>query len=234
MQVPCRAGLARGAQASTVAGGRLTRSLRRWVAVMLLSCAVGAGCTSSESSARTSREVRLQAAVDGFLESHLVPGASVAVIDRGELSEAVAGVADMDTGRAVTPSTRFRVASVTKMYFAAIVLRLVDDGDLALDAPIGDLTFDLPEPLAFAHALTLRELLSHTSGLTQTFTSDEDRHRSLTLADRLARIRPRCVHRATAGATPTATTCWWRARSKLPRDDGSPPYSRSSCSDPSS
>jgi CubicO group peptidase (beta-lactamase class C family) len=37
-------------------------------------------------------------------------------------------VADVDTGRAVTYRTQFRVASVTKMYIAAVVLNLVDRG----------------------------------------------------------------------------------------------------------
>jgi len=114
----------------------------------------------------------------------------VAVIDDGELVEVVSGVADLDTGRAVTADTQFRVASVTKMYIATIVLELVERGELSLDEPIGALELALPEPIGFARELTLRQLLSHTSGLSQTFTRDEDRHRALTAADLLDRIPP--------------------------------------------
>jgi D-alanyl-D-alanine carboxypeptidase len=128
--------------------------------------------------------------VDAFRSSRLVPGASVAVIDHGRLVEVVSGVADSDTGRAVTPHTEFRVASVTKLYVATVALALVERGDLALDEPIDRRPLVLPESLAFARQLTLRQLLSHTSGLSQTFTRDQDRHRSLTTADLLERIPP--------------------------------------------
>ena len=76
------------------------------------------------------------------------------------------------------------------MYIATIVLGLVERGELSLDEPIGVRSTMLPERLASARELTLRQLLSHTSGLSQTFTRDEDRHRSLTSADLLDRIPP--------------------------------------------
>jgi CubicO group peptidase (beta-lactamase class C family) len=129
--------------------------------------------------------------VDDFLSSRLVAGASVAVIADGELTEVVSGVADVDSQRAVTASTQFRVASVTKMYIASIVLRMVERGELSLDEPIGAKGVNVPASLAFARGLTLRQLLSHTSGLSQSYTRDEDRSRALTTADLLERIPPR-------------------------------------------
>jgi len=104
--------------------------------------------------------------------------------------EVVSGVADVDTAQAVTPRTQFRIASVTKMYVATVVLAAAERGQVTLDEPIGRRPLALPEPLAFAHELTLRQLLSHTSGLSQTFTRDEDRHRALTTTDLLERIPP--------------------------------------------
>jgi CubicO group peptidase (beta-lactamase class C family) len=53
---------------------------------------------------------------------------------------------------------------------AAVLLTLVDDGTLALDAPIGTTLTDLPAPLG---AITLRQLLSHTSGLSGAITCAE-------------------------------------------------------------
>ena len=160
-----------------------------WSAIAAVGCVALLGCGPS-TSADDAIEVRLQDAVDEFLEERLVPGASVAVIHDGELVEVVGGVADVDTDRSVTDETPFRVASVTKMYMAAVVLNLVDRGELSLDRPISAYGVHLPERLAFVDELTLRQLLSHTTGLTQTFTRDEDRHRSLTAADIVERIPP--------------------------------------------
>jgi D-alanyl-D-alanine carboxypeptidase len=112
------------------------------------------------------------------------------VIDDGALVQVVSGVANLDTRAAVTPATQFRVASTTKMYIATIALRLVERGELSLDDPIGAHEIALPESLAFARAFTLRQLLSHTSGLSQTFTRDEDRHRTLSTIDLLERVPP--------------------------------------------
>lgn len=128
--------------------------------------------------------------MDDHLVSHLVPGASVAVLADGAMTTAVAGVTDVDIGAAVTESTPFRVASVIKMYMAATVLRLVERGDLNLDVPVTALGVELPETLAFAGDVTLRQLLSHTSGFSQTFTDDRDRHRSLSPLDQLHRMPP--------------------------------------------
>ncbi len=114
----------------------------------------------------------------------------MAVIDDGELVGVVSGVANLDAQRAVTADTQFRVASVTKMYVAAIALELVERGVLSLDEPIGVRPLALPPSLAFAGQLTLRQLLSHSSGLPQTFTRDEDRQQALTTTDLLARISP--------------------------------------------
>jgi CubicO group peptidase (beta-lactamase class C family) len=128
-------------------------------------------------------------AVDGFMADHLVAGAGVAVIQRGDLIEVAHGVEDIETEQPVTEDTRFRVASVTKMYISAIALRLVDQGALVLDEPIGE-RVPLPESLHHAKSFTLRQLLSHTTGLPQTFTDDADRGRLLTLEDRMERIPP--------------------------------------------
>jgi CubicO group peptidase (beta-lactamase class C family) len=112
------------------------------------------------------------------------------VIDRDITAQVVAGVANVETREPVGARTQFRVASVAKMYIAAIALRMVERGDLSLDERVGTLGVTLPASLASARDITLRQLLSHTSGLSQTFTRDEDRGRPLTIADRLDRIPP--------------------------------------------
>jgi D-alanyl-D-alanine carboxypeptidase len=69
--------------------------------------------------------------------------------------EGAAGLADLDTGERMTPSHRFRVASVMKPFIATVVLQLVDEGVLELDG----------EAAPVAGGVTVRQLLNHTSGL---------------------------------------------------------------------
>jgi CubicO group peptidase (beta-lactamase class C family) len=71
-------------------------------------------------------------------------------------------MADVAGKRPVTPETRFRLASVSKQFTAAAVNRLVAEGRLSLDDPIGRWVPDLPE---WARTPTLRQLLTHTGGL---------------------------------------------------------------------
>lgn len=91
------------------------------------------------------------------------PGAAVMVLRDGE-PELVrtCGCADLEQGTPVEPATNFRLASITKQFTAACVMMLVERGDLSLDATLPSLFADFP---AFGGAVTLRDLLQHTSGL---------------------------------------------------------------------
>ncbi len=76
------------------------------------------------------------------------------------------GVADRATGRAVTLDDPVRVASISKLYVALGVLRLVDKGKLDLDRDVSDyLGWKLRNPAFPEKAITLRLLLSHQSSL---------------------------------------------------------------------
>ena len=91
---------------------------------------------------------------------------SVAVAKDGELVHTAAfGVANPMTGEAVSPAHRFRVASNSKLLTATAVLELVEDGKLGLDEPVlGPLVSRLGDRPILISAITLRQLLSHTSG----------------------------------------------------------------------
>lgn len=105
-----------------------------------------------------------------------VPGASLAVWSEGELHEAAAGVCNLETRVPVTSDTLFQIGSITKLYTAALVLQLVEEGELDLDAPVRDV---LPEfrvkDASVAARVTLRQLLSHTSGITGDYFKDAGR-----------------------------------------------------------
>lgn len=72
------------------------------------------------------------------------------------------GAADIRQGDPVTADTPFQIASLTKQFTAAAVMQLVAAGKLDLDAPVAHYLTGLP---AAAQAVTLRSLLTHTSGL---------------------------------------------------------------------
>src|SRR5687767_14153868 len=91
------------------------------------------------------------------------PGASVLVLKDGEPRiRASYGMADLEAKATVTPATNFRLASVSKQFTAAGILLLSEDGKLRLDDRVGQW---LPSFPPAARDVTLRQLLTHTSGL---------------------------------------------------------------------
>jgi dipeptidyl aminopeptidase/acylaminoacyl peptidase/CubicO group peptidase (beta-lactamase class C family) len=99
-------------------------------------------------------------------ERHRVPGASIAILDRGDVTEVAAGILNVATGARARPDSVFQIGSITKPYTATLVMRLVDEGLLDLDSPI---VATLPEfrvaDDAVTKTVTMRHLLSHTSGI---------------------------------------------------------------------
>ncbi|MEU5049305.1 serine hydrolase domain-containing protein [Streptomyces sp. NPDC021096] len=93
-----------------------------------------------------------------------VPGVYAEVRDAGRTWRGASGVADVTTGRPVTPDMRQRIGSVTKTFTAAAVMQQVEQGRIQLDAPIGGY---LPQlvPGERGKKITVRMLLNNTSGL---------------------------------------------------------------------
>jgi CubicO group peptidase (beta-lactamase class C family) len=104
-----------------------------------------------------------------LMERFRVPGVSVAVIKDYEIHWAKGyGTADVSSSAPVTPETMFQAASISKPTAAMGVMRLVQDGKLSLDTDINTYLKSWKLP-ASEHTrdrpVTLRSLLSHTSGL---------------------------------------------------------------------
>lgn len=92
-----------------------------------------------------------------------VPGASVLVVRDGiPIVRRGYGYADLERRVRATPATNYRLASVSKQFTAAAILLLAEDGRLSLD---DRLRRWLPELPAATDAITLRQVLTHTSGL---------------------------------------------------------------------
>jgi len=91
------------------------------------------------------------------------PGHSSAVIHEGRIDRLdVVGLANADTGTPLTPDSIFYVGSVAKQFVAACAAILMADGVLDADAPVTAHVEDLP---SWAHAVRIRHLVHHTSGI---------------------------------------------------------------------
>jgi CubicO group peptidase (beta-lactamase class C family) len=100
------------------------------------------------------REAHWQAVLDDYQAARRLPSLVAGVLHDGAL--VWTGSAGGSTG----PDLQHRIGSLTKTMTAVLVLRCRDDGLLALDDPLGELVPEAGHP-----EVTLRQLLSHTSGL---------------------------------------------------------------------
>ncbi len=113
-------------------------------------------------SATSTLIAELDAQLDRLRATYGIPGAAVAIVFAdGSVWHGESGLADIAAGRAVTADTAFSVASVSKTFTSALIMRLVEDGRIRLDSTAKSY---LPG-LAIDPAITVRQLLDHTSGL---------------------------------------------------------------------
>lgn len=127
-----------------------------------------------EAQAASSPQDALQSAVDSWRLRTPVPGVVAIVSQEGAPDRTVvSGTEHRGRRKAVTVDSRFRAASITKLLVATVVLQLADEGLLDLDDAASS---HLPRPLPIDRLLdgvTVRHLLSHTSGLPDSGRSPE-------------------------------------------------------------
>lgn len=107
----------------------------------------------------------LGALISDAMERYHVPGVAVGIVRDGVEEFSAFGVTNVEHPLAVDADTLFQIASVTKTMTATVVMRLVERGDLDLDAPIQKYlpAFRLHDADAAKRA-TLRHLVTHTGG----------------------------------------------------------------------
>lgn len=91
-----------------------------------------------------------------------VPSLQAAVVVAGEgMWTGAVGWADPRTKRMATTQDQYHIGSVSKLYTAAVIMKLVDAGKLSLDDPVGEYVSGVPN----GDQIRIRQLLNHTSGL---------------------------------------------------------------------
>jgi CubicO group peptidase (beta-lactamase class C family) len=133
--------------------------------------------------------------VDDFvlakMKEQRIPGLALAVVKDGKVvKEKGYGLANVEHGVPVKPETVFQSGSVGKMFTAAAVLLLAEDGKLSLDDPITKFFPDGPEGWK---EVTVRHLLTHTAGIKNYGPLDLDYRKDYTedeLLKKIAGLKP--------------------------------------------
>jgi N-acyl-D-aspartate/D-glutamate deacylase len=135
-----------------------------------------------------SRAASLADSVDAFVRAEMqrerVPGVAVAIIDKGAVTTRGYGYANLEHMVPVTDETIFESGSLGKMFTSTAVMLQVEDGKLALTDPITKFFPDAPPAW---RDITVRHLLTHTSGIADTYTGDFDFRKDYT-EDQLAQM----------------------------------------------
>lgn len=138
------------------------RLLSASIACVVVPSAAIAGAAAPDAA----RQAKVDAVFAGY--GPATPGCTVGVEQNGRtLLTRGYGTADLEAKRALTPTSSVYMASVSKQVTAMAVLLLVEDGKLGLDDRVRTI---LPELPAYADAVTVRQLLTHNSGLRDFFT----------------------------------------------------------------
>jgi len=150
----------------------------------------------------TTLSTRLDAVIDGAIAAERIVGTVVLARQNGQpIYTRAAGLADREAGSPMRDDALFRLASVSKLFVAAAAIALVGQGKLDLDLPITEwLPHFNPRFEGESAAISLRHLLTHTSGLGYGFLEPDDGplHRAgvsdgmdqtgITLAENLRRL----------------------------------------------
>jgi CubicO group peptidase (beta-lactamase class C family) len=130
----------------------MKRTWQSWLGLLLLVCGAHAADFST-----------IERVVLDELRSTHTPGAAVAIVSGDSVIFAKGfGVASVETGDPVTPDMLFRLGSTTKMFTAATLVTLAQEGKLDLNQPVGTYLENIAPKLA---RVTAAQLLSHTAGI---------------------------------------------------------------------
>jgi CubicO group peptidase (beta-lactamase class C family) len=154
-----------------------TTFLRAWIAPLAMLALCGA--------ARADLSDRIDALVRNEMTRQRIPGVAVAVVQRNKILKAQGyGYSNVEHAVPVTVETMFQSGSIGKQFTAALVMMLVEDGKVGLDDSVRDYLADAPDAW---QPITIRQLLTHTSGIPDYTAGAIDYRRDYT-EDEMARL----------------------------------------------
>lgn len=128
----------------------------RWLSLLWLTAGLALADSPDEN---------FQAVLDGAVRLG-IPAVSASVVWDDHTWAGAAGVVSAAAGGSLNANSRYRLASITKLFTATVILQLVDERQLSLDDTLAK---KLPNPppgeLAYADTITISMLLDHTSGV---------------------------------------------------------------------
>jgi CubicO group peptidase (beta-lactamase class C family) len=152
--------------------------------MMPITFALSTGAAQAQNSQTTAP---IDQALRSAVERKDVPGVVALVTNRkGVVYQGAFGVADVATGRALTPDALFRIASMTKAVTSTVAMQLIEQGKFALEDPVEKYLPEMAKLPVFdsfdaktgnyhlhltSKPITVRHILTHTSGLGYPFTS---------------------------------------------------------------
>jgi D-alanyl-D-alanine carboxypeptidase len=190
---------------------RLTRRLTATAAVAGAALAVALPAASAKASERPAASkapvaATVRRSIDRLVDAG-APGAVALVREHGRTTRIAAGYADTQTKRRMRTSDRFRVGSVTKTFVATVILQLAGEGRLSLDDSVERW---LPGEVPNGGAITVRQLLTMTSGVFDYLNDGDDTVLRREIADSDTRFTPNdLVAIATAHAPRFAPGTSW-------------------------
>jgi CubicO group peptidase (beta-lactamase class C family) len=139
------------------------------IAITLVAAMATIAAAGAERGNALSKEV--DAAVRIQMRDQKIPGLSLAVVRNGTVVKAAGyGLANLEVGAPTKIETIFQAGSITKQFTATAVMLLVEQGKVGLDDSI---TKYFPEAPANWKTITIRHLLTHSSGIPDIFGSTE-------------------------------------------------------------
>jgi methyl acetate hydrolase len=163
-------------------------NINKGIAEMVVTVGVAVAAFAGMASAQTSPgSVAIDASLRGAVEHKDVPGVVALVTDREHvLYQGAFGVADVSTSRPLAADALFRIASMTKPVTSVALMQLIEQGKIGLDDPASkylpeladlkviesfDATTGAYKVRPAARPATVKNFLTHTSGLAYPFTS---------------------------------------------------------------
>ena len=131
----------------------------------------GAWATAARAADAPSAWAAVDAAANTLIADQASPGVSISVSKNGRLIYSKGfGFANLETATPAAPKSAYKIGSITKQFTAAALMQLAEEGKLSIDDPLARFYPSFPR----AGEITLRQMLTHTSGLGN-YTNTESR-----------------------------------------------------------